>query len=54
MTKDEILKEYQKGVNRIDDYLEYQFLYDTPGKIKDTIMSFIDGTTEQIAEKGKK
>ena len=48
MKKDKILEAYQRGVNQIDDYLEYRYLYDTPGKIKDTIMGFIDGITEQI------
>lgn len=39
---------YQQAINRIEDYLEYQYLNDRPDAMKTVIMGFIDGLAEKL------
>lgn len=51
MTPKEILDEYQKCVNQIDDYLEYRYKLDNAEKVRKTVLSFIDQLTKSLKTK---
>jgi len=43
-----MIKQYQKTINKIDDYLEYRYKSHSPDKIKETIMGYIDELTTSL------
>ena len=53
MTDKEILTEYQKCVNQIDDYLEYRYKLDNAEKVRKTVLGMIDNLTKSLKTKQK-
>lgn len=45
-----ILALYQKCVNQIDDYLEYNYKDKSAEEIRDTVLVIIDKLTERLKE----
>lgn len=46
--KQKILYEYQKTINKIDDYLEYRYKSDNKETVKKNIINIIDNLTDEL------